>query len=235
MASYNYYVSSFAAIDTTRNTIWRPMLEHIKRCGGNVAIGNFVNFFQVIVCSHGGPDDAKRDHDRSRFTIHAWFIQYLLYSEDDDGEASVKVNLYTRNSELTDGVRLIGMPILPKGLLLVQTNLLYNLSLRKIRSMALVYHFQKFKHGHHRKLNVFAIQQKLECVEAVLSPVSVTSHKASSDGIHVDCKKYESLPVLMRPDIKFIGINPVQGGPFAVANKFVPCFCSPRGLENVEG
>jgi hypothetical protein len=66
-----------------------------------------------------------------------------------------------------------------------------------IRSVALVYHFQQFKHVHHRKLNVFAVQHKLECVEEVLSPVSATSNKTLSDGIHVACTNYEIIPVLM--------------------------------------
>jgi hypothetical protein len=72
----------------------------------------------------GGPEDTKRDHDRSRFTIHAWFGQCLLYIEDDDGASSVKVNMYTRKMELPDGMRSIGISILPGSLLLVQTNLL---------------------------------------------------------------------------------------------------------------
>jgi hypothetical protein len=59
MASYNCYVSSFAAIYTMRNTLRRPMLEHVGSRGGNVALGDFVCFSQVIVCSPGGPKDAK--------------------------------------------------------------------------------------------------------------------------------------------------------------------------------
>jgi hypothetical protein len=65
------------------------------------------------VCRHGGPEDATLDHERSiaqdsRFTIHAWFGQCLWYSEDDDGAASVKVvNVYTKKSELPDGVHVI--------------------------------------------------------------------------------------------------------------------------------
>jgi hypothetical protein len=140
-ASYNYAVSSFAAIDTMRNTLRRPKLEHVKSCGRNMAVGYFVCFSQAIVCSHGVPEDAKREHHCSRFTIRAWSGQCLLYSEDEDGTASVKVNLCVRKSKLPEG-----MSILPNGLLLVQTNLLYNLPLTMIRSVALVYHFQQLKH-----------------------------------------------------------------------------------------
>jgi hypothetical protein len=44
---------------------------------------------------------------------------------------------------------------------------------------------------------VVAVKHKLEYVEAVVLPVSVISHKASSDWIHVACTNYKSLPVLM--------------------------------------
>jgi hypothetical protein len=60
-----------------------------------------------------------------------------------------------------------------------------------------MYHFWMFKHGHHGKLNVFAVQRNLKCVKAVMLPVSVTSHKASRDGMHVALTNYESLPLLM--------------------------------------
>jgi hypothetical protein len=120
-----------------------------------------------------------------------------LYNEDDDGAVRDKENLYRRKIEMPNGVRSIGMSILPEGLLLVQMNLLYDLPVRNIISVVLVYHIQLFKHGYHGKLNVFAVQQKLECMTSVVSPVSVILYKASSDGIHVALTNYESLPMLM--------------------------------------
>jgi hypothetical protein len=62
-----------------------PCATHSGAQRGNVALGDFVRFSQAIVCSHGGPEDAKQDDDRSRFMIRAWFGQCLLYSEDDEG------------------------------------------------------------------------------------------------------------------------------------------------------
>jgi hypothetical protein len=180
MASHNYYVFSFASIDTMRNTLRRPKLEHVETWGGNVALGDFVRVSQVIVCSPGtennAPEDSKGQCDRSRFTIHAWFGHFLLYREDDGGAVSVNVNLYTMKSDIPYGVRLIGMAILPEGFLLVQTNLPCNLPIRNIIIVALLYHFQQSKHGHHGNLNVFAIQHKLECVEAVMLHVSVIGY-----------------------------------------------------------
>jgi hypothetical protein len=59
MAFHNYYVSSFAAIDTMCDTLWCPTLEHVESCDGNVALGDFVRFSQVVVCSHGAPEHVK--------------------------------------------------------------------------------------------------------------------------------------------------------------------------------
>jgi hypothetical protein len=89
------------------------------------------------------------------------------------------------------------MNIIPDDMLLVQTNLVANQPLTAILSVALVYHFQQFNHCHHDKLNVFAVQHKLDCVAGTLTPVLLDSHRASSDSVHVSALDYESLPFLM--------------------------------------
>jgi hypothetical protein len=92
----------------------------------------------------------------------------------------VLLNLYSRKKDVPDGVKWIGMNIIPDDKLLVQTNNVANQHITAIQSAALVYHFQKFNHCHHGKLNVFAVQHKLDYVAGTLNPVLLEYHMASS-------------------------------------------------------
>jgi hypothetical protein len=82
------------------------------------------------------------------------------------------------------------MNIIPDYMILVQTNIVANKSLTAIRSVALMCHFQQFNYCHHGKLNVFAVQNKLDCVAGNLSLVVLESHRACSDSVHVSVLDY---------------------------------------------
>jgi hypothetical protein len=109
----------------------------------------------------------------------------------------VLLNLYSGKKDVPDGVKRIGMNIIPDDKLLVQTNNVGNQPLTAIRSAVLVYHFQQFNHCHHGKLNVFAVQHKLDYVDGTLTPVLLESHMASSDSVHASALDYKSLPFLI--------------------------------------
>jgi hypothetical protein len=107
------------------------------------------------------------------------------------------VNIYWKQDRVPRRFIFPGVVTVLDRILFVQTNVTVVLLVRVIKEVALVLHRQHFIEDHNGFLNVFAIQNQVDCNDGFSSVKTAEDHKVSSQDLHRKLKDFSSLPVLM--------------------------------------
>jgi hypothetical protein len=173
----------------------RPCSEYVESVGDDVRAGDFITFSSVT-CSPALSGEKQIEHS-VLFPVSSSVGQVLGFLDNEGGDMCCKVNIYWKQDRVPRRVTFPGVVTVPDRILFVQTNVTVVLLVRDIKEVALVLHRQHFTEDHNGFLNVFAVQNQVDCNDGVCSVKAVEDHRASSQDLHRNLQDFASLPVLM--------------------------------------
>jgi hypothetical protein len=103
-------------------------------------------------------------------------VMGFLANEGDD--MCCKVNIYWKQDRVPRRFAFAGVVTVPDLIVFRRTNVTVVLLVRDIRELALILHHQHFTEEHNGFLNVFAVQNQVNCNHGVSSVKAVDDHKS---------------------------------------------------------
>jgi hypothetical protein len=107
------------------------------------------------------------------------------------------INLYIKQDQVPRCVSLPGVWTVPSRILLALTNITVDITVLQVKVVALVIHQYKFKEQHNGFLNVFTVENQVDCSRGIAMNKNAKSHVASSQYLYGHYMDYISLPILM--------------------------------------
>jgi hypothetical protein len=167
----------------------------VESVGDNVRAGDSIRFSSVT-CSPTLSGERQIEHS-VLFPVSSSMGQVMGFLANEGGDMCCKVNIYWKQDRVPRRVTFPGVVTVSDHILFVQTNVTVVLLVRDIKEVYLVLHLQHFTEDHNGFLNVFAVQNELDCNAGVCSVKAVADHRASSQDLHRNLKDFASLSVLM--------------------------------------
>jgi hypothetical protein len=173
----------------------RPCSEYMESVGDDVRAGDFITC-GLVTCSPALSGERQIEHS-VLFPVSSSVGKVLGFLANEGGDMCCKVNIYWKQDRVPRRVTLPGVVIVPDRILFVQMNLTVVLLVRDIQEVALVLHRQHFTEDHNGFLNVFAVQNQVDCNDGVCSVKAVEDHRSLSQDLHRNLQDFASLPVLL--------------------------------------
>jgi hypothetical protein len=155
-----------------------PCSEYVESVGDNVRADDLITF-SLVTCSPTLSGEIQIEHS-VLFPVSSYVGQVLGFLANEGGDMCCKVNIYWKQDRVASIVTFPGVVYVPDRIIFVQTNVTVVLLVQDIKEVALVLRHHHFTEDHNGFINVFAVQNQVDCNDGVCSVKDMEDHIASS-------------------------------------------------------